>query len=83
MSTINVSLENPYGEVVIPRAKIRSPDDASTVITNTAALGGDGTNPYGVTNSEPPPYMVKEAGGGEEEEEARSRGCCYRCRRKK
>lgn len=82
MSTINVSLDNPYGEVIIPRAKIRSPDDASTVITNPAALGNDASNPYGMTHSEPPPYVVKEAGGGEEEE-GRSRGCCYRCRRKK
>lgn len=82
MSTINVSIDNPYGEVVIPRAKIRSPDDVSTVITNPVALSSDAGNPYGVSNSEPPPYVVKEAGGGEEDE-GRSRGCCYRCRRKK
>lgn len=82
MSSINVSIDNPYGEVVIPRAKIRSPDDVSTVITNPVALSNDAGNPYGVSNSEPPPYVVKEAGGGEEEE-GRSRGCCYRCRRKK
>lgn len=82
MSNINVSIENPYGEVVIPRAKIRSSDDISTVITNPLALSNDAGNPYGVSNSDPPPYVVKDAGGGEEEE-GRSRGCCYRCRRKK
>lgn len=81
MSNINVSIENPYGEVVIPRAKIRSSDDVSTVITNPLALSNDAGNPY-VSNADPPPYVVKEAGGGEEEE-GRSRGCCYRCRRKK
>lgn len=84
MSNINVSLENPYGEVIIPRARVRSPDDAATVIANPVALSNsDAANPYGASNSEPPPYVVKEAAGGEEEEEGRSRACCYRCRRKK
>ena len=82
MSTqISVSPENPYGEVVIPRAKIRSNNDV--VIVNPMAMSSDDGNPYGVSSSAPPPpYVVKEVGGGEEEEE-RSRGCCYRCRRKK
>lgn len=83
MSKINVSLENPYGEVTIPRAKIHSSDDVATVIVNQMALNSEGGNPYGVSNAaSPPPYVVKEVGAGEEEE-ARSRGCCYRCRRKK
>lgn len=82
MSKINVSLENPYGEVTIPRAKIHSSDDVATVIANPMAVSSDGGNPYGVSSSaSPPPYVVKEVGGGEEE--GRSRGCCYRCRRKK
>lgn len=74
MSRINVSPENPYGEVTIPRAKIRSPDDNATVIVNPMTMSSNEGNP--------PPYVVKEA-GVEEEEEARSRTCCYRCRRKK
>lgn len=74
MSTINVSPENPYGEVTIPRAKIRSVDDNATVIVNPMALSSSEGNP--------PPYVVKEA-GVEEEVEARSRACCYQCRRKK
>lgn len=73
MSKINVSPENPYGEVTIPRAKIRSPDDNATVIVNPMTMSSNEGNP--------PPYVVKEA--GVEEEEARSRTCCYRCRRKK
>lgn len=81
MSKINVSLENPYSEVTIPRAKLRNPDDG-TVIANPMALGNENGNPYTVSSSAPPPYVVKEA-GVEEEEEARSRGCCYRCKRKK
>lgn len=80
MSNINVTIDNPYGDVTIPRAKIRSAGDVSTVITNPMALNSDAGN--GAFNSTPPPYVVKEAGGGEEEE-VRSRGCCYRCRRKK
>lgn len=74
MSKINVSPENPYGEVTIPRAKIRSLDDNATVIVNPMAMSSNEGNP--------PPYVVKEA-KVEEEEEARSRACCYRCRRKK
>lgn len=73
MSKINVSPENPYGDVTIPRAKIRSPDDNATVIVNPMTMSSNEGNP--------PPYVVKEA--GVEEEEARSRTCCYRCRRKK
>uniref|UniRef100_A0A3Q3G8N5 Uncharacterized protein n=1 Tax=Labrus bergylta TaxID=56723 RepID=A0A3Q3G8N5_9LABR len=80
MSNINVSLENPYGEVTIPRAKLRPSDDA-TVIANPMALSNNDSNPYGVASSAPPPYMVKEA--GEEEEGGRCPACCYRCRRRK
>ena len=83
MSKIDVTLENPYSEVSIPRAKLRSSNDIATVIANPMALSSDGGNPYGVSSSAPPPYVVKEAGGGEEEEEGRSRACCYRCRRRK
>lgn len=83
-SNINVSLENPYGEVTIPRAKLRPSDDVATVIANPMALSSNDGNPYGVSSSAPPPpYVVKEAGGGEEEEEGRSRACCYSCRRRK
>lgn len=82
MSNINVSLENPYGEVTIPRAKIRSSEDINMVIANPMALNGEGETKNGVSSSAPPPpYVVKEAEG--EEEEGRSRACCYRCRRKK
>lgn len=81
-SNINVSLENPYGEVTIPRAKIRSSDDGNVVIANPMALSSDAGNPYGVSSSAPPPYVVKEA-GGLEEEEVKSSACCYRCRRRK
>ncbi|XP_058473074.1 uncharacterized protein si:ch211-202f5.3 [Solea solea] len=81
MSTINVSLDNPYGQVNIPRAKLRSSDDPSMVITNPMALDSNVGNPYSSSGSAPPPYMVKEDGG--EEDEGRCRACCYRCRRKK
>uniref|UniRef100_A0A3Q2NNR9 Uncharacterized protein n=1 Tax=Fundulus heteroclitus TaxID=8078 RepID=A0A3Q2NNR9_FUNHE len=77
-SNINISLENPYGQVTIPRAKLRQPDDA-TVIANPMALNSE--NPYSQKGSDPPPYTVKEDGG--EEEEGRCRACCYRCRRRK
>ncbi|XP_035533263.1 uncharacterized protein si:ch211-202f5.3 [Morone saxatilis] len=81
-SNINISLENPYGDVTIPRAKLRPSDDIATVIANPMALSSNDENPYGVSSSAPPPpYVVKEAGG--EEEEGRSRVCCYRCRRRK
>lgn len=79
-SNINVSIDNPYGEVTIPRAKLRPSDDGSTVITNPVALSEG--NPYAASSSAPPPsYIVKEDGGGEEER-GRCRACCYRCRRK-
>lgn len=83
MSTIKVSLDNPYGEVTIPRAKLRPSDDV-TVIANPVALSSNDGNLYGMSSSAPPPpYVVKEAGGGEDEEEGRCRACCYRCRRRK
>ncbi|KAJ7988542.1 hypothetical protein DPEC_G00324650 [Dallia pectoralis] len=49
---MNVSLENPYGDVNIPRAKLRSSGD-STVIINPMALDSNysnqnfSLNPYG------------------------------------
>ncbi|KAM9333885.1 uncharacterized protein ABDE67_022207 isoform 1-T2 [Symphorus nematophorus] len=80
---ITVSPENPYGEVNIPRAKLRPSDDDATVIANPMAVSGNDANPYGASGSAPPPpYVVKEAGGGAEEE-GQSRVCCYRCRRRK
>ncbi|KAK9532118.1 hypothetical protein VZT92_009520 [Zoarces viviparus] len=75
-SNINVSPDNPYGQVTIPRAKLRLSDDLSTVIANPGALSS--ADPY---SSSPPPYVVKDA--GEEEEGGRGPACCYRCRRRK
>ena len=79
MSNINLSMDNPYGHVTIPRAKLRGLDD-STVIANPMAQNGDASSPPsdGVQNP-PPPYMVKE----DTEEVGRCPACCYRCRRKK
>ncbi|KAL3041108.1 hypothetical protein OYC64_019333 [Pagothenia borchgrevinki] len=76
MSNINVSLDNPYGEVTIPRAKLHPSEDGSTVIANPMALSSD-NNPYSA-QSPAPSYLVKEA----EPEEGGGR-CCYRCRRRK
>ncbi|KAI7813495.1 hypothetical protein IRJ41_018573 [Triplophysa rosa] len=47
---MNISLENPYGDVAIPRAKLRG--DSSTIIMNPMALESSynrtsATNPYG------------------------------------
>uniref|UniRef100_A0A669EX89 Uncharacterized protein n=1 Tax=Oreochromis niloticus TaxID=8128 RepID=A0A669EX89_ORENI len=61
-SNINVSLENPYGQVAIPRAKLHSSSD-STVIANPMVITSN-ENPYQVSSSAPPPYTVKEDGGG-------------------
>uniref|UniRef100_A0A8C6S414 Uncharacterized protein n=1 Tax=Neogobius melanostomus TaxID=47308 RepID=A0A8C6S414_9GOBI len=75
MSGINVSLDNPYGHVTIPRARLQT--DGSTVIANPAVVNGNtnsaGNNPYGGSAPE-----VREA----EPEEPQCRACCYRCRRK-
>ncbi|KAF7641850.1 hypothetical protein LDENG_00270180 [Lucifuga dentata] len=79
-SNIKVSLDNPYGHVTIPRAKLRASDSDATVIANPTALGEG--NPYS-TSSAPPPYVVKEDVKGDEEEAGRFRACCYRCRRRK
>lgn len=79
-SNINVSLENPYGQVTIPRAKLHSSSD-STVIANPMVITSN-ENPYQVSSSAPPPYTVKEDGGGNDEGGS-CRACCYRCRRKK
>lgn len=81
MSNIHISPDNPYGQVTIPRAKLRSSDDIATVIANPGALSSIDGNPYGMSNPAPPPYVVKEAGG--EEEGGRCPACCYRCRRRK
>uniref|UniRef100_A0A667YSZ6 Uncharacterized protein n=1 Tax=Myripristis murdjan TaxID=586833 RepID=A0A667YSZ6_9TELE len=89
MSSINVSLDNPYRDVTIPRAKLR-PSSVSngngdaTVIANPLAVdGGYDVTAGGVAgtqSSAPPPYMVKE--DVEEERAGSCRACCYRCRRK-
>ena len=73
MSNINVSLDNPYGEVTIPRAQLNSEEDGSTVIANPMAHGLD-NNPYRV-QSPAPSYLVKEA-----EPEEGGGWCCYRCK---
>lgn len=73
MSNINVSLDNPYGHVTIPRAKLGTSGDGSTVIANPAVVNGNNNNPY----ASPAPE-VREA----EPEEPRCRACCYRCRKK-
>lgn len=64
---MNLSLDNPYGNVTIPRAKLRSPED-STVIINPMALdttynGNNSLNPYGAfkpQGDELPPTESKE-----------------------
>uniref|UniRef100_A0AAQ4Q873 Uncharacterized protein n=1 Tax=Gasterosteus aculeatus aculeatus TaxID=481459 RepID=A0AAQ4Q873_GASAC len=81
-SNISVSPDNPYGQVTIPRAKLRLSDDVSTVIANPGALSSNDSNPYSASNSSPAPYVVKEA-GGEDEGRGRCPACCYRCRRRK
>uniref|UniRef100_A0A8C9RCH4 Si:ch211-202f5.3 n=1 Tax=Scleropages formosus TaxID=113540 RepID=A0A8C9RCH4_SCLFO len=51
-NTLNLSLENPYSNVSIPRAKLRSAEDSGTVIINPLAIGGteqgraSSLNPY-------------------------------------
>uniref|UniRef100_A0A3Q3JVU8 Uncharacterized protein n=1 Tax=Monopterus albus TaxID=43700 RepID=A0A3Q3JVU8_MONAL len=82
-SNIKVSLDNPYGQVTIPRAKLHSDDGVAMVIANPVALSSNDGNPYSTSSSAPPPYMVKEDGGGGEDEGGRCRACCYRCRRRK
>ncbi|XP_072548983.1 uncharacterized protein [Salminus brasiliensis] len=49
---MNLSLDNPYGNVTIPRAKLRPYGDSSTVILNPMTLessynGTSSQNPYG------------------------------------
>uniref|UniRef100_A0A3P9LCL3 Uncharacterized protein n=1 Tax=Oryzias latipes TaxID=8090 RepID=A0A3P9LCL3_ORYLA len=78
-SNINVSLDNPYGQVTIPRAKLRPSDGGSTVIANPTALCSNDTSYTISSSAHKESYMVKEDEGVEEEK----RGCCYRCRRKK
>uniref|UniRef100_A0A8C6K5W5 Uncharacterized protein n=1 Tax=Nothobranchius furzeri TaxID=105023 RepID=A0A8C6K5W5_NOTFU len=80
-SNINISPENPYGQVTIPRAKLHRPsEEIGTVIYNPMTLNSE--NPYAEKSSAPPPYTVKEDDGGEEEM-GRCPACCYRCRRRK
>ncbi|KAL4609473.1 hypothetical protein GN956_G23583 [Arapaima gigas] len=51
-SNLNISLDNPYGNVTIPRAKLRSSEESSTIITNPLAVDSleqgrsSGLNPY-------------------------------------
>uniref|UniRef100_A0A3Q3D2A7 Uncharacterized protein n=1 Tax=Hippocampus comes TaxID=109280 RepID=A0A3Q3D2A7_HIPCM len=75
-SNIRVSLDNPYGQVTIPRAHLRTSTDGATVIANPAVVNGNDHNPY----VSPPPYLVKEV---EEEGSGGRCACCYRCRRRK
>uniref|UniRef100_A0A672LQ05 Si:ch211-202f5.3 n=1 Tax=Sinocyclocheilus grahami TaxID=75366 RepID=A0A672LQ05_SINGR len=49
---MNISLENPYGDVTIPRAKLRGPADSSTIIMNPMAL----ESTYNNRNSALNPY---------------------------
>ncbi|XP_077353565.1 uncharacterized protein LOC144002311 [Festucalex cinctus] len=78
-SNIRVSLDNPYGQVSIPRAHLRTAaDGGATVIANPAALNGNHLEPY--VAPPPPPYLVKEA---EEEGGGGRCACCYRCRGRK
>ncbi|KAL7834787.1 hypothetical protein SRHO_G00290340 [Serrasalmus rhombeus] len=49
---MNLSLDNPYGNVTIPRAKLREYGDSSMVIINPMTLessynGSSAQNPYG------------------------------------
>ncbi|KAL6096391.1 uncharacterized protein ACO6RY_05730 [Pungitius sinensis] len=81
-SNINVSPDNPYGQVTIPRAKLRLSDDVSMVIANPGALSSNDRNPYAASSASSPPYVVKEA-SGEDEGQGRCPACCYRCRRRK
>ena len=94
---MKVSLDNPYGNVTIPRAKLKSADD-STVIVNPMALESTynakaSQNPYaadpaanGESAQGPPGYDGRKSytvRDDEEEEVGRCPACCYRCRRKK
>ncbi|XP_077478227.1 uncharacterized protein LOC144090543 isoform X1 [Stigmatopora argus] len=78
-SNIQVSLDNPYGQVSIPRAKLRGAGDGATVIANPGALNG---GPIHSTQGhpQPPPYLVEDA---EDEVGGGRCACCYRCRRRK
>ncbi|KAG7273908.1 hypothetical protein CRUP_009164 [Coryphaenoides rupestris] len=51
MSAISVSLDNPYGDVTIPRAKLRGED--SLVIGNPGALDNPYNKTVGGTNERP------------------------------
>ncbi|KAF7688523.1 hypothetical protein C0J45_20561 [Silurus meridionalis] len=49
---MNLTLDNPYGDISIPRAKLRSYDDSNTIIINPMTLessynGNMSQNPYG------------------------------------
>lgn len=89
---MNISLENPYGDVTIPRAKLR--DDSSTIIMNPMALESsynrtNGTNPYGSFKTpgsnvpvygetkNPPAYSSQGTYTVKEDEEQVGR--CYAC----
>ncbi|KAF6718781.1 hypothetical protein FQA47_011117 [Oryzias melastigma] len=81
-SNINVSLDNPYGQVTIPRAKLRPSDEGSTVIVNPMALSSNEKSYTVSSSAHQESYMVKED-GGVDEERGGCRACCYRCRRRK
>ncbi|KAK7173824.1 hypothetical protein R3I93_003600 [Phoxinus phoxinus] len=49
---MNISLENPYGDVTIPRAKLRDENESSTIIMNPMAL----ESAYNNRNSSSNPY---------------------------
>ncbi|XP_063067343.1 uncharacterized protein si:ch211-202f5.3 [Engraulis encrasicolus] len=95
--SMNISLENPYGSVTIPRAQLRTGDDNSTVIINPMALDGTSSNPYDAYGAEgknggqnPPPYgggAANGTGAGSEggytiKEDEEQVGRCYACCRR-
>jgi len=93
--SMNISLENPYGSVTIPRAQLRTGDDNSTVIINPMALEhGTSANPYDAYGSEgkngqnPPPYGGAANGTGDREgsyivkDDEEQVGRCYACCRR-
>lgn len=53
---MNLCLDNPYGDVTIPRAKLRSPEDSSTVFANPLALDSANYGAQSNRNSALNPY---------------------------
>ncbi len=60
--TMNISLENPYGDVTIPRAKLHNAD-SSTIIMNPMALESTYNNRKSSLN----PYSSFKTPGGEQQ----------------